>query len=225
MTPRRYKLVDWTPRRDAVTLSIAVARRVRPLREERRWTQDDLARRVLAFGLEWDRNVVANVERTPPAREVSIAEWAVLLSAFRTDEIAFFGPNHPPIELAPSLVVEPGGITEILTGKAWPSPEEEERLAAALRARRDAVTLVERRAAARLSDVLKRDVRPELLRAASIRLWERTLLEERNLRVAERTAGAGDPKAARRAVTGHVTRELLEALETDPSIRRARRKS
>lgn len=222
MTPKRSTprlgpvLTEWNARQ-AIPLIEAVAARVEALRIERDWTQEELARRAQIAGLDtWDRNVVAAVERGK--RELSVAELFLLLVTFRTDEIAFFGDDHPPIELSRSFAVEPGGLRAILAGKGWLTPAEENELLEQWRAQDTAPTLAERRMAASLK------VSPAQVRAAADRAWGRTITEERSARLEERTAGNDHPKDERRTLLGHVTRELREELETDAGIRRAQRR-
>jgi transcriptional regulator with XRE-family HTH domain len=207
------------PKPEPVTLDEAVAVRMRALRRERDWSQEEVARRAALFGAAWDRSVVANLERGPHARRLEIAELFVLLHVFRTDERAFFGDGHPPIALAPSLVVEPGGLRRILAGTAWLSEEEEAARLAEWRDRSDRPTLTERRLAGELG------VEPALIRKAARRLWDRTLTEERFRRLEERARGSDDPKGERRILAGHVTRELRRELEADPTIKRAQGRS
>lgn len=67
------------PNQETVDLEDLIAARIRDLRVERGWTQDDLARRVREIGLPWNRAVVAAVETQ--TRRLGFGELTALLGA------------------------------------------------------------------------------------------------------------------------------------------------
>ena len=212
-----------TPERPSTALEDAIGSRFRELRQERGWTQDDAATIARAHGLDdWDRAVIANLERWDNRRPMSTRELAAVLRMFRCGIGDLLGPDSV-IELA-GMTTTGAGVAQIFAGdpSTFPTEKQDAETLAAWQAADARPTLAETRAARSLG------LRPDdvlVVRESSLAVWGRTLGAERNARLAERTSGDPDPKGARRAVLGHITRELIAELGAHDAIKRARRRA
>jgi transcriptional regulator with XRE-family HTH domain len=190
------------------TLDGLIQRRVRALRQERGWSQDDLGWQVRAFGLPWDRDVVKRVEGGQ--RPVSLPELLVLLERFRVDLAAFLGDEQRAVAVAPGWAfTEPSGVLDVLAGR--PMVEsfqgDEERF---LKLDRDAAAarLVESRAARRLG------LSVADLGQLARRLWRKRYQGEQERRLTERLeVRDGDPQRVRGRITREMDAEIRAALE------------
>jgi transcriptional regulator with XRE-family HTH domain len=64
---------------EALTPTRAIAVKVRELRRKRGWTAAELGKRLTAFGIKWDRSIVANLEN---GRRVSVSVGELLGLAY-----------------------------------------------------------------------------------------------------------------------------------------------
>jgi transcriptional regulator with XRE-family HTH domain len=204
---------------EAISLAAAIGRRIRQLRDERGFTQGDVAHAARIYGLGWTRATVAAIESG--ARNLS-AEELVLLPVLIGEltapsdgtwevylELRDLIPDDDrdlEIDLAPG---EPGGpypwpwhvVRAILSSQladAFPaSPRPNEDL--------DLPGEVEERAAVRLG------VPVDLVMEASYRLWGHSLTAERDRLMQER--GGDITPSTRRAIRGRITRELVKHLQ------------
>ena len=225
------------------TLDSAIGARLRSLRHERGISQDDVARAAQACGLEWTRAVVAALEGG--RRELSAGELVLLplaLQVARPDQPAprladlIYSVEPQKVSIGPDAVVDVGWLRDQFLG-AKPSlqnfeadmprtresirraPADAERLRTYRRwwpkatlmelaeAERAAMGEAEQKAARSL------DVEPVELSVRSFRRWGRSLTGERDAR-----ASALESKDARslQAARGHITRQLLEELRSQP---------
>src|SRR3982751_2985765 len=85
------------------------AMQVRRYRNDRRWTQPELARRCKAAGLEWDRSVVANVE-SGRRKSVTVEEVFVLAHVLAVPPAMLLLPlrTGEPVEVAAGVELHPG---------------------------------------------------------------------------------------------------------------------
>src|SRR5262249_18530336 len=79
--------------------------RVRQFRQERKWTQRELADRVAAFGIpNWDDTTVAEIER-PGGRGLDVDELLALAFALGVSPLVLLLPaDDSPVRLSPNTV-------------------------------------------------------------------------------------------------------------------------
>lgn len=223
------------------TLAEVIGRNIRALRLERGERQDDLARAAREAGLPWDRATVAAIEtggRTVPIGELVLLAGAVfhidardLLSGEGWAQVTpesrvklpalrqLFSEDYGKVRL---VDVDTPGHRQLSVAFRAAAPEINRALRAALREGRrvwpeaSALDVAEAREAAmqeaEQKAARKLRVNPRLVALASLRLWKRSLTDERD----ERTFALAPPDATPRtlqAIRGHVTRQLLEELE------------
>jgi transcriptional regulator with XRE-family HTH domain len=85
-----------------------VAHRIRQLREEQGWSQEDLANRLNNLGAKLDRSQIARVEKGPKTgRGVPIDELVQFALALNTSLIALMFPidDDAPVEFTPDYSV------------------------------------------------------------------------------------------------------------------------
>lgn len=226
-------------------LSALVGGRVRKLREERGWTQDQLAGHLRMIGLNWPRSTVAKLERGE--RAVSLEELLLVAMIFDLPIADLVPGTADEIALTPLSSVRAGDLSAFLRGEVTPhiryldSPLQREHVPRATEAMRRTMARLEARwpklsakdlfaaEAAASGEVetkgaVRIGVEPFDLAIAAQRLYGRSLTAERDARVKDR--GVTQTPASLRAVRGHVTRELLEEIkqEITESKRRVRRK-
>jgi hypothetical protein len=226
----------------AKTLARYLGGRLRACRETRRLRQDEVATCARRWGLDWTQATVATIEagsRQLSAEELLLLPWIAAHQdpesiARGTDapieltQILSGGPDHLVV-LTPTVTAHVGVIRAVFGGQArdsdrvdgfslgggrlrvseavqawWPRMPHVLVLAAHADQRADA----ERKAARRLR------TNPLAVAVLARKRWGRSLTEERERRVADRTA-AGAGSEALRARRGHVTRELIEELRSD----------
>lgn len=227
------------------TLDQLVGASLRTIRSEQDLSQDAIARQLRAVGLDWSRSVVASVEAG--AKTLDVAELLLLSLALRRPPSSWF-PGDGWVELRPGChatasdlrrtfsgedswdTVPPvdlngPGLQPPLTGWADAVSDGEGRMARYLRilpllsqadlqrAKNAAKGEAEQRAAQRLQ---VED--PVEVALAAISLWDQSLTEERNERVA-RLVLPDTPPHMVRTLRGHATRALLAELA--PVVRRA----
>jgi transcriptional regulator with XRE-family HTH domain len=203
---------------EATTLSTAVGRRLREIRETHGWVQEDVARAARGAGLDWSRATVAAIETG--RRDLSAAELvylpAVLSTAagtpFTPYELADLIPDGPDLLLAPNqpAAFPPDLVRSILRGKLGNEVE----MARLAHGGGGELGEAEERAALRLGLSVAAVVE------ASRRLWGHSLTVERDQRVAQR----GElPVESRRAVRGRITRDLIDELRTSTDRAKSRK--
>lgn len=202
---------------------------VRALRETKKASQDDLARRMRFYGfVDWQQGTVSAVERG--ARRLSVLELAFLAYWGKT-EVAWFVETSESIEANAHGQISGRTFSRMwrgrpVAGRELPKPmlaralglSERERAAASQAARSKA----ERQAALRLADDLGAAVTADAVALASVRLWGRSLTDERDARVASQ--GIGLSARSVQALRGHVTRALIDELRPSIARRAGRRK-
>ncbi|SDD58125.1 Helix-turn-helix domain-containing protein [Actinokineospora iranica] len=202
-----------------------VGENLRRLREQSRMTQHEAARLFKQYGLRWSRSKVAAIE-AGDRETVSLADVLLLAFVFKVSIDEFFAGDGDVI-LADQLSPVPrGSVIAIIQGHypEFPRPQvsqqeaeerehqDVERLFEIIDARNklaqatEADQLLARRLGVSVDEVL----------AASLRLWGRTLTDERNARV----VGLGDDleTGERQAHRGHITRELSQQVEDELSV-------
>jgi transcriptional regulator with XRE-family HTH domain len=187
--------------REATKLEQAIRDRMRKLRIEHGWTQEDLAGRMQVWGFEWTHDTVKNLE--VGTRRLSIEEFFGTVRLFG-GEGEFFGADAGALELSPLWAVEVGGLGEIVAGNLTPQEVFGEAVLTA-----SGITesqLAEKKAAAALGISI-----PGLKKAAR-RAWGKSLTKERERRLDQQEDSAVLSPRTRQARRGHVTRELLKEL-------------
>ena len=198
--------------------------------------QEDAAARARAQGLStWIRGTVAQAE--VGARRFALEEVLLLALAYETGLAELIAGNEDDlVELTPDARLSVGALRALLSG----TPVSE-LPAEALDAPAGHGTPVRR--SGRFPDVLadakrfgigdrsmlehalgevgdaerhaarKLGATPERVNLAAMRLWGRTLSEERDHRLSERASGV--PARRLQALRGHITRDLLTELEVE----------
>ena len=211
-------------------LGPVIGRRVREIREDRGLRQEEMAQRLQAFGVPWNRSMTAKVERGE--RGVTLEE-AVLLALALDVSLEELVPAAgkvaltsmaPAVPLATVRAVLAGadrrklkiGDIPLFTRAVQESIEQsvellgvygriwpEATMEDAVRAEEAASGEAEMKAAKRL------EVDPVLVSVAAFKTWGRSLTAERDAR-----AGVGQDisRASLRAHRGQVTRQLVAEL-------------
>lgn len=199
-----------------------VGENLRRLREQSRMTQHEAARLFKQYGLRWSRSKVAAIEAGSRGT-VSLADVLLLAYVFRVPIDEFFLGDGEVI-LADHLPSVPRGAVITIIQGYYPEfqhphisrqeaeereHQDVERLFEIIDTRNKLAQATE--ADQMLAQRLGVDVKEVL--AASLRLWGRTLTDERNARV----VGLGDDLEAgeRQAHRGHITRELSQQVEDE----------
>jgi hypothetical protein len=218
------------PLREVLAAGVKEARQRLGLRQE------DAAARARAYGLSsWIRGTVAQAE--VGARRFALEELLLLAMAYETklaDLIA--GDENDLVELTPDARLSVGTLRAMLSGKrAAPGespgqavdvpasrgtpPRRSDRFPDVLaEAKRfgigdrslldramDEIGEAERHVARKLGTT------PERINLAAVRLWGRTMAEERDHRLSDLAADL--PARRRQALRGHITRDLMTELE------------
>ena len=206
---------------DLRTLPEVVGANVRRLREERNWTQGELARRCFHFNLPWRRPTISLVEGG--ARELGMGELIVLAMVLNVTLADLFA-GEGMVQLVQGLSGRLPEIRTMFGQSAGDAHTEIKGLSEAIdhfldvdygdylkrlsrakyadtvaRVVADARQEAEQKAAARLG------VTADIVSACAHALWGRSLTEERDARV-----GPGTSPQAR----GHVTRQLIADIQS-----------
>jgi transcriptional regulator with XRE-family HTH domain len=183
----------------------ALRRRVKEIREQRGWTQDDFAWIARAAGLtKWTRGTVHAFEAG--RRLVSVEELLGLLIALRAsfDELFPNDSSQPNIAiLNDSWEFEPGGLAQIVAGTLFDEPARALEIALKEDSERELRRVADEKAAAALG------LEPHELNVIARRLWGGGFTRHRDELVEERTAGQDLTPRGLQAVRGHVTRDLI----------------
>jgi len=213
-----------------VLLQSVITENMRRIRRERGVLQEDVAMAARWVGVMWSSTTVAQIESG--TRQLSLDEFLLLPLILRckiSDLIAVEDKNQP-IKLGFNTILDPEAVTELVSPKGpqlrddqipmLPGLEEkldprikeaisesglEPTLLSYLKVREGARGEAERKAAQTLKWPAVR------ITALAIRLWSRSLTEERDAR-AEELASEGKET---RAVRGHITRQLLLEIQNE----------
>jgi transcriptional regulator with XRE-family HTH domain len=95
-----------------------IARRVRELRRRRGWSAAQLAEQLRAAGLDWDRNIVANLE-TGRRASVSVGELLALAYVLNVAPVHLLVPldNKTPYQVTPILAEPAWAIRRWVGGR------------------------------------------------------------------------------------------------------------
>lgn len=222
----------------AADLTPEIGARVKARRGQVNLTQDEVATAMRAHGFAWDRTTVAKVERG--SRSLALDEALALCLVLDVGLVSLL-PTRGQVEVTPTLTLSAKSVREALTsteaeglskrrttirvdrteevvdvatviGDLGPIAGEIERVlghspSAAMLA--DAV--LAERGDAEQTAARRLDLSPLQVAALALALWERSLTDEREHRLATQVRRAA-PDRGRRAVRGHITRELLAEL-------------
>lgn len=228
----------------------ALGERLRSWRVAHRLSQEDLARSLGFVGLNWNRSMLAKLERGE--RTLTLTQAIQLALAIRVP-LADLLPTEGVVALSQTggrpitegVSVDARTVQELLTGRA-PDDRRLVHPAIVIEIGEHAVSVItdlEHRTAKTLSAAIGRDVSPGQVAATALRLWDRSLAEERDARARgeERAPGqersltdrpVADDQGAQvpaenrtlGALRGHVTRalhdELRAAIEAEPQKRK-----
>lgn len=220
--------VEWS-------LSSAIGDRLRELRVDAELSQDDVAAAMRFLGVSWQRSTVATVEageRSLSLEEVLVLALALSRLTHRDLRLSDLLPQWTGKEadefriLVGELEVEASDLVAVLGGRKVVASEAFTRPGVKLadledaevyrwRSREPGATVARGREAEQRA-ARKLGVEVDLVVAAAERTWGRGLTEERDRRLRDRLPKGTEPARAR-AISGHVTRELLEELA--PSVK------
>jgi transcriptional regulator with XRE-family HTH domain len=233
---------------EAMAWATALGRRIRDLREELGFSQEDVAENARRHGLGWLRSTVAMVETG--RRKIDFDEMFVLAIVLSCPIEQLLPAGDDLIGVSPALSIKASGLRRYLTeAPQSPIPLTEPAIPDSSDAR-DLTLLVEsvsrktrsvllndarsesvREVASRLSDdagnrlLDPQRVLPIEVAAAAYRLWKRGFNAERDRRV-DRDAPNDTTSRTRQALRGHITRklegELAEELRRTAEQARAR---
>lgn len=220
----------------ALPFSVALGHRLRQVREERQKTAAEVASMSRFVGLNLDRATVIRIELGQ--RQVSVADLLLLASLYGK-AVAELLPTEP-VQLSEAAGATPQQLRAALTAPpaGWDLPRLHQAFRRGLDKARTGVvryskrfpgaapfTVMEAAADARsevdqtVKDAARRlNVSPEQVRIAARHLWDRTLTDERDRRVA--ALGGATTARAKQARRGHITRALLAELA--PEVEKVR---
>ncbi len=182
--------------KDTVRFSQLLQRRVRELRTERGWTQDELAWRASQHhGLDWDRATVRHVE--DGSRSVG-DDFPVLLLLFEVGLEELFSAPGPRVILGGYVLNKPSRLLEVYRDGTATAKLQRKAEAGARTA--------EEKAAKGLGVSVQR------VQTMAQLLWTRPLTDEREWRLVKQIKGHEANPRARQAIRGHITRQLLDEL-------------
>jgi transcriptional regulator with XRE-family HTH domain len=197
----------------AETVQELLAERLTSARKEVGLRQEDVANRAQRLGLQWARATVAQLETG--RRELAVDEYLALPAIYGCTLEEFLGRGQRLVQLLPGLTVSRSELTRSTAGRR-----------SSLRAA--SVAGPTSRGGARTAPVSSGLVSDSEMKAArkifggphaatrltdeAQRLWGRSLVAEREARVAEIASSDADARTVQ-ALRGHVTRGLLTDLE------------
>lgn len=192
-----------------------VGENLRRLREERGLTQDEAVGRAVWAGLPWTRARLASLE-TGRRDDLTVTELLLLGLAFDVSPDYWFGGKGRM--LVGHLLPSRGVVRQLLGGRKLSATDAagDDRILISERDQKRAEATAEEwwKAVGSITETDANAARalgvsPERVRALASHLWGRSLIDEREARM------AGEPlDAARRpARRGHITRVLLRELE------------
>lgn len=112
---------------DAARVSQVTAGRIREVRERRRWSQEELAKRLGELGAPVDRATVARTEGG--TRGLSLDDALLYAAALGVAPVYLFTPvgTSPTIVVAPQLVVDPIRVRHWMRGNSKLTDEDDAR--------------------------------------------------------------------------------------------------
>jgi transcriptional regulator with XRE-family HTH domain len=107
-------------KRPAVGPVETIAQRVKELRRKRGWSAAQLAEQLRGVGLDWDRNIVANLE-TGRRANVSVSELLALAQVLTVAPMHLLVPldNEQPYQVTPTQA-EPAWVVRGWIAGVWP---------------------------------------------------------------------------------------------------------
>lgn len=191
------------------TVGQALGRNLRRLRDERRWTQEETARQVRRAGVDWTRDNIAQIE-TGRRRSIDLETLVPLADCFGI-ALADLFEGDGAVELDEGVSIDLDALRQALNGATVGSEDVPLALTgdAVDRALDGAVRVTPVELDVRTARRFELDV--DQVTEAARGLWGRTMTEEREARVDERTEGEL-PARSLQAVRGHVSRELLDEI-------------
>lgn len=197
-----------------------VGENLQRLRERARLTQHELARLLVRRGAQWHRSKIAAIE-AGERPNLSFADVLVLANVFNV-ELAELYEGQGEVTLTEYVTLSRPMIRDVIRGTyvvggsdKWDPESRHNELLGLARMRADddarkvasvAATEADRALAQRLH------VPAGAVVELATELWDRTLTDERDFRVAERgDMGVGE----RQAYRGHVTRELSQQIQAE----------
>jgi transcriptional regulator with XRE-family HTH domain len=196
----------------AETIHELLAHRLTSVRKDVGLRQEDVANRAQDLGLQWARATVAQLETG--RRELAVDEYLALPAIYGCTLEEFLGSGQRLVQLLPGLTVSRSELTRPTVGRrsslraasvGGPTPSGTARASVSSGLVSDSEMKAARKifggphAATRLTDEAQR-------------LWGRSLVAEREARVAE-IASTDTSGRTLQALRGHVTRGLLADLE------------
>ncbi|WP_369186563.1 helix-turn-helix domain-containing protein [Streptomyces sp. R08] len=221
-------------KRTPQTLRQVLGAGLREIRKARDLKQEEAAALLQQHGLTtWIRGTVAQAE--VGARRIALEEVLLLALAFEVPPADFVaGAPDDLVELSPGVRLTVSAVKALLSGNAAAVQALPERaikiteslalanrtsdfLAEVQRSGQADPALVER-AVASVGEAERHVARkigtsPEWVNLVALQRWDRTLSQERDLRLQQRRPEA--PKGQLATLRGHITRELLTELEHD----------
>lgn len=205
------------------SVGVVIGQNLRRLRVDSGLTQHEAARLLHRFGLPWSRSKIAALE-AGERPSVAFADVLMLAMAFNASLAELFDGDGD-VQMAGHIVLPRRVVRELLLGlHVRQRPDDQHP-----RARREALLHLERTLAAftdtshagatEADQALATRLQVPLRTVTDIalQLWDRTLTDERDARVA--ALGPMDP-GERQAHRGHLTRELSEHIETQLNPRK-----
>jgi transcriptional regulator with XRE-family HTH domain len=198
-------------------LGTVVGENLRRLREQSRLTQHETARLLQRYGLRWSRSKIAAIE-SGERPNIGLVDVLILAMAFNIGLADLFEGNGDVI-LAGQIALPRHLIRELLLGKhvreqpeTWDPDARRENLIR-LEQTLAAFDTTSHAGAVEADQALasRLHVPVRVITGIALSLWDRTLTDERDTRVAD--LGDLDP-GERQAHRGHITRELSQQIET-----------
>lgn len=213
-----------------VLLQSVITDNMRRIRRERGVLQEDVAMAARWVGVMWSSTTVAQIESG--TRQLSLDEFLLLplILHCKIGDLLAVEDQNQPVKLGYNTILDPEAVAELVSSKGpqlkddqipmLPGLEEkldpkikeaisfsglEPTLLSYLKVREGARGEAERKAAQTLKFSAVE------ITALAIRLWSRSLTEERDARAQEQ-ASEGKEK---RAVRGHITRALLQEIGSE----------
>jgi transcriptional regulator with XRE-family HTH domain len=186
---------------------VVVGENLKRLREQRGWTQQELASNLRANGLHWTRHQVAAAE-IGRRDDIGVSELALLVHTLDVPAGDLFA-GAGQMRLSPEASLDRAKFWPLLMGDVTVRVLIEGLPAETATARLAGVADADHRLAERLS------IPVETVLAAAEDRWGHSLTEERDRRVIE----LGDDGGDRRARRGHITRQLGAELEQEISTK------
>lgn len=185
------------------------------LRKEKGWSQDDLVSRGWQVGLPWSRSTIAALEGGK--RGVELGE-VVLLALILNSSVAELLAGDDLTLVGDGTGMWLDDVRDVLTSDHQTAqesfPDIHSRVSKAKAVDMHDLVMLSANGEAEQKAARKLGVTPQTIAQAAYDIWGRSLTDERNLRVEQ--IDWVDETATRQvqAYRGHVTRELLDEIES-----------